>query len=68
MRTRSLRSLSLNKLRSELIQNKKWIEREASALAEELREIKRKVDSYTKKKYELYLEAKERYGPTLKRE
>jgi 5-methylcytosine-specific restriction endonuclease McrA len=44
------------------------MEMEASAVAEELVEIKRKVDGYTKKKYDLYLEAKERSGPTLKRE
>jgi len=68
MRTRSLRNLSLNKLRSELIQNKKSKEREVLAIIKGVKEIKQKVDNYTKREYELYLEAKERYEPTLKRE
>jgi len=68
MRTRSIRNLSLSKLRSELIQNEEWQKREKRAIAIEVDNIKRKVDSYTKKKYELYLEAKWKYEPTLKKE
>jgi 5-methylcytosine-specific restriction endonuclease McrA len=58
----------LNKLRSELIQNKTWKEREISAIKKEFGEIRRKVDSYTQEKYKLYLRVKESYGNDLERE
>jgi hypothetical protein len=68
MRTRSFRNLSLNKLRSELIQNKKWKEEEASKVEKDFGEIRRQVNSYSKEKYKLYLEAKGKYEPTLRKE
>ena len=68
MRTRSLRSLSLNKLRSEIIQNNTWKEREISTIKKEFGEIRQKVDSYNQNKYKLYLQAKESYGKDLERE
>ena len=68
MRTRSLRNLSLNKLRSEIIQNNTWKEREISTIKKEFGEIRQKVDSYNQNKYKLYLQAKESYGKDLERE